>query len=149
MTARSVKVTLDKEYDLRFEQDDVIACEDELKIGYVHFFKTTEIEEGRYIPTYLSLKLLRSLVHHGLKEKDNRGEFVYVLPQSSEGAKQAGNLIQQFKQKGGSDLDLWLKCRDAFADWFAAPDKSTAPKPAPAEGDIKNSPAGGSNRRHR
>lgn len=50
MTVPSVKVSLDKEYELRFEQDDVIACEDEMKMGYVFFFRVERLN-GILVPT--------------------------------------------------------------------------------------------------
>ena len=56
MTVPLVKVTLDKEYELRFEQDDVIACEDEMKMGYVFFFRVERLN-GILVPTVLSSKI--------------------------------------------------------------------------------------------
>jgi hypothetical protein len=141
MTVPSVKVTLDKEYELRFEQDDVIACEDEMKMGYVFFFRVERLN-GILVPTVLSLRLLRTLVHHGLKLRDNRGDFIYALPQSAEGQKMAGDLIQQFKQAGGHDIDLWEKCRLAFADWFATPKEGEVPRQEPMS-EAKNAPGAG------
>ena len=138
MTVPSVKLTLDREYELRFEQDDVIACEDEMKIGYIFFFRTEKMG-GYFIPVALSFKLLRSLIHRGLKLRDNRGDFVYALPQSSDGAKIAGNLIQKFKQRGGQDIEIWEKCKLAFSDWFETPKEGAQPQPFPQGDDGKNS----------
>ena len=149
MTVRSVPLHLDRDYDLRFEQDDMIACEEELRMGYVHFFRVERVEDN-FIPTTLSLKLLRTLIHHGLRNKTDTGGFVYALPQTPEGAQQAGNLIQIYKQNGGSDIDLWLKCREAFSDWFAKPDETKpAEQKAVQDGDTKNSRPAGKHQRSR
>jgi hypothetical protein len=150
MTVRSVPVHLDKDYDLRFEQDDVIACEEELKMGYTFFFRVEKLDDS-LIPTTLSLKLLRSLIHHGLRNRTDTGMLVYAIPQTPEGARQAGNLIQVYKQNGGNDVELWIKCREAFSDWFATPEdnKGKDKKPDEKEQDTKNLRPAGKNQRSR
>lgn len=105
------------EYHLRFEQDDVIACENELRMGYTNFFR---VEDHR--PISLSLILCRTLIHHGLKTKTKRGELEYVFVQTSAGASGAGSLIQEHLLTGGSLIEIWEKCFDAFVQgWFGKP----------------------------
>lgn len=137
MTIRSVPITLGRKvYELRFEQDDMIACEDELKMGYIFFFPVEKIND-KFIATTLSLKLCRTLVHHGLKRKDATGDkFLYVFPQTPNGATQAGDLIQQFIQDDGQLIEIWEKCREAFSDWKGKPKEGA--KPADPEMTSKN-----------
>nr|WP_321349807.1 hypothetical protein [uncultured Methanoregula sp.] len=132
MTVRSVPITLGKDYDLRFEQEDMIACEEDLKMGYIFFFPTERIN-GQFIATTLSLKLCRTLIHHGLKIKDSTGDkFQYVFPQTPEGAKQAGDLIQNYLQNDGRLIEIWEKSHEAFSDWRGKPKegkKAVDPEP--------------------
>ena len=141
MTVPSVRISLDKSYELRFEQPDVVACEDDMNMGYLFFFRVEKMGT-RYVPVVLSLKLLRSLIHRGLRTRDMQNNLVYALPQNEEGKLAAGTLIQQFKQNVGQDIEIWELCRQAFADWFAP--AKPGEKPAIPEGDAaKNSPGAG------
>lgn len=135
---RSVPITLaGEDYQLRFEQDDVEACETELAIGYIFFFRV----EGN-IPVYLSLRLCKSLLHHGLKTQNKRGDLEYVFPQTAAGARLAGDLIQRHMQAGAPLLGIWKTCRDAFElHWFGQPKDGETAEPAGA--DTKNLPVDG------
>jgi hypothetical protein len=105
------------EYHLRFEQDDVIACENELRMGYTNFFR---VEDHR--PITLSLILCRTLIHHGLRTQTKRGELEYVFVQTPVGASEAGLLIQEHLLTGGSLIEIWETCFDAFVQgWFGKP----------------------------
>jgi len=132
---RSVPVEMaGKDYELRFEQPDVIALEDDLKIGYVFLFR---MEQG--VPVYLSLKLVRALIHRGLKVRDDRGKFRYAFPQGPKGADEAGAVIEQYISDGGKIVDLWKNCYDAFAGWFGE-SKESGESGEGQDGDEKNSP---------
>lgn len=129
----SVPISLNgKDYNLRFEQDDVIACESELKMGYIFFFKVTDS-----LPITLSFLLCRTLLHHGLKIQNKKGELEYTFLQTPSGAIEAGDAVQEYMQGGGSLLEVWLKCRDAFElGWFAKPkpgDELRAEDPDPTK----------------
>lgn len=144
---RSVPIHLVEDYEIEFEQDDVIACEDELKMGYIFFFRVEKVD-GKSIPVMLSLKLLRPLIHHGLKTRNAKGEFEYVFPQTPAGAQQAGELIRKFKQNGGSDIVIWEKCYEALKDWFGEPDPNEHTNPD-SGADTKNLPPAGKKQRNR
>ena len=138
----SVPITFDKDYELRFDPEDVEACEAEIKMGYVFFFRVEN-----QTPLFLGLTLCKSLIHHGLKVKDSKGDLLYAIPQGPQGAKQAAQLIQQYTQRGDPLIDIWMKCREAFElGWFAAPKEGAAAVPVPTS---KNSHGTGSNRRNR
>jgi hypothetical protein len=136
----SVPITLNgKDYHLRFEQEDVMACESELRMGYIHFFR---VEDNKAVT--LSLMLCRTLIHHGLKNKDKKGELEYTFSQNEIGAKEAGELIQEHIRAGGSLMDIWGGCYDAFVQgWFPKPKPGDEKKEKSEPSDSKNSPGTG------
>lgn len=146
MTDRSIPINLaGTDYELQFEAPDVEACENEMMIGYIFFFRT----EGR-VPVYLSLRLCKSLIHHGLRTADTRGDLHYVLPQTPTGALQAADLIKKaMQQDRNALLKIWEKAYEAFElDWFPKPTEGT-PSPEKKEPASKNSHGTGSNQRNR
>jgi hypothetical protein len=136
----SVPITLNgKDYQLRFEQEDVMVCEAELRMGYIHFFR---VEDNKAIT--LSLMLCRTLIHHGLKTKDKKGDLEYAFPQNEIGAKEAGELIQEHVRSGGALMDVWVGCYDSFVQgWFPKPKPGTEKKEKSKPSDSKNSPGTG------
>lgn len=143
---RSISITLaGKDYEFQFLPEDVEACETDLQMGYLHFFRVED-----KIPIYLSLKFCRSIVHHGLKVKDAKGDLEYAFPQSPIGSKQAADLIKSaMQQDGKSMITVWVKAHDAYLlDWFEKPKEGDKPGPV-QENPSKNSHGTGSKRQNR
>lgn len=137
----SVPITLlGKDYELQFDPLDVDACETEMMIGYVHFFRT----EGN-TPVYLSLRLCRSFLHHGLRTIDKRGNSEYVFPQTQSGAAEAAFMIKQAMQQDSRTLiTIWEKSRDAYSTGWFAPAGTEKKEKDPGEAESKNLPGTGS-----
>lgn len=138
-TIRSVPLHISgKDYELRFEQPDVIAIEEELKIGYIFLF---EVRDDKTV-TFLSFRLVRSLIHRGLRVRNAKGEFEYAFSQGATGANDAGDLIEKYLEDGGRLVTLWEKSYEAFGNWFPKPKPGQNPG-KPLAGDEKNSRSSG------
>jgi hypothetical protein len=110
-----------------------MACEADLMMGYIFFFR---VDAG--VPVSLSFTLFRSLIHRGLKVRNDQGNLIPAFPQTPQGAAMAGELIIEYIQSGGAYVDLWNKCQEAFSDWFKKPDDNAEKKTPETEPTSKN-----------
>jgi hypothetical protein len=118
------------EYYLRFGQDELIAAEDDLKIGYIFFLDTK----------YASLRLFRTLIHRGLKVKNRKtGELEQAYEPTLEGQHNAGEWIHLYLKHGGTLPDLRVSIGKALDAWPWYKKEETED-----EDSEKNSPVDGS-----
>jgi hypothetical protein len=114
------------EYFLRFGQDDLIAAENDVKMGYVYFLD----------PKYASLTLYRSLIHRGLKVKNRAtGDLEQAYPSGDDGVKLAGEWVRLYLTNGGTLPDLMVAVRKALDAWpWYKPGKPEESKNSPGDG---------------
>lgn len=107
MSLPSDPIVLDKEYRLRFSQQDIITIEEKMGCGSNHLFRKEMI----------GLRVGRLLIWRGLREEGRDGDFPCVFQQTPEGLDDAGKFVIAYIRSSGLTYpDLFDKLAPAFAD---------------------------------
>ena len=130
---RSVPITLDKSYELRFTRQDVKAIEGALGVGYTHFTRPAILGSVTALEVYL---------WRGLYQENEKGELIHVFPATDEGKEQAGDLLWSFMTAGGDTPTLIDQIIDGFCLIGICKRRTPeTPKEEPSQDAPKNLPA--------